>query len=900
MSEQVTLDAVGRIPLPGDNVAIAVRRLEAGTHVVDGANQFTLDYTVMEGHRFAIEPIHVGESLLSWNLPFGEATQEILPGSYVCNAGMLEALSGRSIDFALPPHPNFKDKIETYTLDEKSFQPAEQVARFAEERTFMGYRRTGGRGVGTRNMIVLLGTTSRTGGFVKQLEAQLKPLRDQYANIDDIVAVSHTEGGSQSPNNLQLLLRTLAGFVVHPNVGAVLLVDYGMEPVTNEMVRAYMQEHRYPLDAVPHHFLTLTGGFQANLKEGETIVRGWLEQVNSTPRTAESVAHLKIALQCGGSDAFSGVSGNPLAAWVAREVIRYGGAANLAETDELIGAEPYILDKVRNVETARKFLATIERFKERVAWHGHTAEGNPSGGNKFRGLYNIALKSIGAGMKKNPDVRLDYVIDYSEPMHEPGYYFMDSPGNDLESVAGQVASGCNVIFFVTGNGSITNFPFVPTLKFVTTTRRYRLLSREMDVNSGAYLDGVSMDELGAQTFEQTLACASGERSVGEKAGHAQTQIWRDWRQTSTEHLGELLHAPLPTGTPLPIRLEGAAASSVQFSMIETARGLVADQVGLILPTSLCSGQIASMAVNMLNQKRLGQDQGLSRFVTLTHTEGCGASSGSSEALFTRTMLGYLAHPLVKHCLLLEHGCEKTHNDYMRHALQEIGLDPNQMGWASVQLDGGIEAVMQKIEAWFAQQLAHSAPQGRRMAGSEALRLGLMSAGPVSASAANALAQLTQTVVAAGGTVVTPDNSEILSTPVYREQLFGAQRFMPSLAYGEHMQQPGFHMMETPTSHWVETLSGIGATGVDLVVAYVSEHPIQTHPLTPVLQVTADESVESHFGEDIDLVLAGDVHEWPAQILQLIADLVAGKRSPRLMQQGNIDFQITRGLLGVSM
>jgi altronate dehydratase len=118
-----------------------------------------------------------------------------------------------------------------------------------------------------------------------------------------------------------------------------------------------------------------------------------------------------------------------------------------------------------------------------VGWHGHSAEGNPSGGNKFRGLYNIALKSIGAARKKDPEVQLDYVIDYSERMTAPGFYFMDSPGNDLESIAGQVASGCNMIFFTTGNGSITNFPFVPTVKFVTTTGRWNLLHDDMDVNA---------------------------------------------------------------------------------------------------------------------------------------------------------------------------------------------------------------------------------------------------------------------------------------------------------------------------------------------------------------------------------------------------------------------------------
>ena len=102
----------------------------------------------------------------------------------------------------------------------------------------------------------------------------------------------------------------------------------------------------------------------------------------------------------------------------------------------------------RDLPTARKFLNTIERFKERAAWHGHSTEANPSGGNNFRGLYNIAIKSIGAAMKRHPDVCLDYVIDYSQLMEKPGYYFMDSPGNDLESIAGQVASGSNMIFFV--------------------------------------------------------------------------------------------------------------------------------------------------------------------------------------------------------------------------------------------------------------------------------------------------------------------------------------------------------------------------------------------------------------------------------------------------------------------
>ena len=905
MPKTVQLNDIARLPMPGDNVAIATHRLEAGAQISHNDETFTLDYTVLEGHRFAIQPIGRGQPLLSWQLPFGLATQDIKPGAYVCNAGMIEALQVRDLDFALPTQPNFEDQIKPYLLDEANFQPAPPVAPHDHGRTFRGYRRAGGRGVGTRNTIILLSANSRTGGYVRQLEARLKTAAAAYPHIDGIVAVAHTEGESSRPNNLDLLLRTLAGFMIHPNVGAVLAVDYGSAGVSNEVLRNYMIAHNYPLDQVAHRFLSLSEGFQASLDQGEAIVKSWFDQVNAISRTEEPASELKLALQCGGSDAFSGISGNPLIAWVAREIIRYGGLANLAETDELLGAEPYVLQKVKDLETARRFLATVERFKERAAWHGTSAEGNPSGGNKFRGLYNIVLKSIGAAMKRHPEVRLDDVIEYGQLMTEPGYYFMDSPGNDLESIAGQVAAGSNLIFFVTGNGSITNFPFVPTLKVVTTTKRYELLSRDMDVNAGAYLDGVSMDELGRDLVGLTLEVASGRQSVGEQAGHAQVQIWREWAQTDDSQLAHLLETSPPDGAPIPIdTVEVKPPEVIQFKAIRTSLGYTTNQVGLILPTSLCSSQIARMTTDYLNQIELGRAQGLSHFVSLTHTEGCGVSSGPSEALYTRTLLGYLAHPLVKHCLLLEHGCEKTHNDYMRHHIQQIGLDPQQFGWASVQLDGGIEAVRQKIEAWFTQQLAETEPPVYELVGLEGLRLGLTSAGPLSAEMAEHMAHLTQVIVGAGGTVVTPENGDLLQAPAYRVTLLSdtlrSDLSQPSLAYGQRIEKTGFYIMESPSQHWVETLTGLGATGAEMIVAYVGDFPRQSHPLVPVVQVMTDSANSARYRPDVDLILSADPAIWLNQTLQGITEVINQKRAPKLYQQGNIDFQVTRGLLGVSL
>ena len=894
---------VARLPAPDDNVAIATQTLESGTRIRYDEQQFQLSHTILEGHRFAIQPISESAALLSWGLPFGFATRAIAPGDYVCNQKMIDSLSIRNLSFQLPETPNFSDKIAPYVLNEAEFCPGKQLARYTNERFFLGYPRTGGRGVGTRNYVVVMGTTARTSSFARQLADMYRrgevtsPLQKAYPNVDGIVAVTHTEGGEgRTPNNIDMLLRTLAGFAVHPNIGAMLLVDYGTEAVTNEMLQSYMQREGYALDDVVHRFYRLQGSFDTDLANGAKIINGWLGTVNSVPRTEQSLEYLKIALQCGGSDAFSGVSGNPLAAYVAKEVIRYGGCANLAETDELIGSEAYVLQNVRDLSTARTFLDTIERFKERVAWHGHSAEGNPSGGNNFRGLYNIAIKSIGAAMKRHPDVCLDYVINYSQLMENPGYYFMDSPGNDLESIAGQVASGSNMIFFVTGNGSITNFPFVPTIKIVTTSGRYEMLSKDMDVNAGAYLDGTPMEELGESMLDLTVDVASGERSVGEKAGHSQVSLWRDWKQTGPIDLEPLLsESELKSGEPIAVTAQRSVPTTLQFRALQTEAGCRTDQVGLILPTSLCSGQIAQMIAHRCNERKIGEKQGISRFVALPHTEGCGVSSGRSEEIYTRTMIGHLTHPTVALGLLLEHGCEKTHNDHVRHEILNLGISPERYGWASVQLDGGIDAVIEKVQDWFSETLADKPPVPVVHAGLEHLCIAVTSTGEATEEVSQSLTQLTHRVAAAGGTVVVPANAEWLSVSVSRQPSVVHLTNTPTLAYGQRVEKAGFHVMETPTDQPTETLTGLGATGVDLALAHIVGAPLQSHVMVPLIQVSTDARTQSSYGTDLDSESAN-----VDDLLALIVEVASRQYTPKLHGKGNTDFQLTRGLLGISM
>ena len=887
---------VARLPLPGDNVAIVSRRLERGTRIETETDTFELNATVLEGHRFALVPIDKGEPVLSWNLPFGTAISDIQPGQYICNADILEALRGRDIEIELPSQPNFESEIPPFQLCEADFLPGSPTGLFASPGTFNGFPRPVGRGTGTRNYIVLLGTSSLTGGFVRALEEMLRPAVAELQNVDGIVAVAHTEGAIPDPNNRETVLRTLAGYMVHPNTGAILAVDYGTEGITNSNLEDFLKANNYPLHQVPHGFHSIQSSFSEALEVAATTVKSWLSQVNAVSRQERPLSDLRIALQCGGSDAFSGVSGNPLAAWVAREVLRHGGAANLAETDELIGAESYVLKSVKDWPTAQRFIEVSEIFKERAARHGHSAEGNPSGGNKFRGLYNIFLKSIGAAMKRNPDVRLDGVLEYGELFPGPGYYFMDSPGNDLESIAGQVATGCNLIFFVTGNGSITNFPFVPTLKIVTTTDRYNLLQKDMDVNAGLYLDGTDMEVLGRSFFDLTLKVAEGQRTLGERAGHSQVQLWRNWDleagQTDLRH-----PAPPLAGQPLSIE-PTSKLPNFKYQGVEYRGQAVPNPTCLIVPTSLCSGQIASLAVRRLRNSHPQLEGNGLHFATLVHTEGCGVSSGSSEELYTRTLAGYIQHPHVQHCLLLEHGCEKTHNDFMRQALRDSSVPTDHLGWASVQLDGGIARVLDKIDSWFSAQIADEAPVSFEDAklGLGDLRIGLASQGNLSPEGAGLLKACGLAVANAGGIAVAAAGTETGSLFTQNSKTG------PTLAYAQKAEIPGVHLMDCPTQHWVEALSGLGATGVDLVLVHVDRHPVQGHPLIPALQFTTSPTALNKGSMDVDLILNRTAEF--QQNLQLLFDTVGSVLSRQLqvksMETGNVDFQITRGPSGISL
>ncbi len=256
----------------------------------------------------------------------------------------------------------------------------------------------------------------------------------------------------------------------------------------------------------------------------------------------------------------------------------------------------------------------------------------------------------------------------------------------------------------------------------------------------------------------------------------------------------------------------------------------------------------------------------------------------------------MAHGLVGAGLFLEHGCERTHNDYMRHELEALGLGPERFGWASVQLDGGIEAVLAKIEAWFRQSLASAAPPRVEAAGLGALKLGLLSSGELPPALGAAAAQIARSVVAAGGTVVVPQAASLMLSPAFLAGTLRTAEVTPSLGYGQIAARAGFHIMETPSGHWVESLTGLGATGVEVLLAFPGERPAQSHPLVPMLQASG----EATGREGFDWSAQADPALWAEQLLRLVAEVASRRYTPRRFAQGDVDFQMTRGLLGLTM
>ena len=314
----------------------------------------------------------------------------------------------------------------------------------------------------------------------------------------------------------EILDRVLWGHATHPNVGAAVFVGLGCEV----MQIARMQSH-FGAEGTSHfHGLTIqdTGGTRATIDAIKDHVVGLLPVVNSVSRSAQPMSALRVALQCGGSDGFSGITANPALGVASDLLVAQGGTAILSETPEIYGAEQLLLRRAASDAVAQKLIGQIKWWEEYTALNGGSLDNNPSPGNKQGGITTILEKSLGAAAKGG-STPLTAVYDYAEQVSSPGLVFMDTPGYDPVSVTGQIAGGAQIVVFTTGRGSAFGSKPAPTIKLATSDRLFQQMRDDMDLNTGDVLSaGVSIADKGREIFDLIRATASGQATKSERLG----------------------------------------------------------------------------------------------------------------------------------------------------------------------------------------------------------------------------------------------------------------------------------------------------------------------------------------------------------------------------------------------
>ena len=343
-----------------------------------------------------------------------------------------------------------------------------------------------------------------------------------FPNIDGIVPITHSTGCGMNTESegMQIFQRTIDGFKNHPNFSHVFVLGLGCECAQVNIFKDNVKQHNRI------HFLTIQdeGGTKKIVDKVLSEIKNLLKVSNNVKRKPLSIINITLALQCGGSDGYSGISANPALGVAADMLVKQGGSSILSETPEIYGAEHLLINRANKQETADKLIAKIKWWKHYTSINNSSMDNNPAPGNKKGGLTTILEKSLGAVAKGGNSV-LEDVLSYAEPLKNKGFNFMDSPGYDPVSVTGQVASGANVICFTTGRGSCFGCKPVPSLKLSTNTTMYEKMSEDMDINCGTIIEGKEkIEDVGKKIFELVINTASGNPSKSEQNGYGDEEF----------------------------------------------------------------------------------------------------------------------------------------------------------------------------------------------------------------------------------------------------------------------------------------------------------------------------------------------------------------------------------------
>ncbi len=472
---------------PDDNVAVALLPLAKDDVVAEVV--ITDDVPAM--HKIARRPIAEGEVITKYRQPIGVASTAIAAGDHV---------HVHNCEMTHREH----DVVASSRRQVTEYVAGEQRA------TFKGYRRDDGR-AGTRNYIGIVTSVNCSATVARQIaaRAEREGFAERFESVDGVVAITHGSGcGMQSSGDgFDLLRRTLDGYITHPNFGGVLVIGLGCE---------VMQPNKLADGATVRRLgIQEAGGTRAAIEKGLQLVEELAVHANAVNRQPLPASELTVALQCGGSDAYSGITANPALGVAVDTLVRNGGSAILSETPEIYGAEHLLIERALSPTVAEQLIDRVAWWRNYAAQHGDTLDSNPSPGNLAGGITTILEKSLGAQAKAG-STNLNAVIAYAERLEEKGVNFMDSPGFDPASVTGQVAAGANVICFTTGRGSAFGFKPVPSIKLATNSELFERMRDDMDLDCGTVVSKQeSLADCGRRIFDEIIAVASGQQTSSE-------------------------------------------------------------------------------------------------------------------------------------------------------------------------------------------------------------------------------------------------------------------------------------------------------------------------------------------------------------------------------------------------
>ena len=527
---------------PKDNIVVALVDLKRGTYVTVDKRSFKLVSDVKEKHKFSSQDFTIGDKIYMYGVVVGKAKKTIKQGEIINTQNIIHETQ----DYSISTKSNSTHWV-TPDLDSFSNQ------------TFLGYKRKDEQ-YGTENnwlVIPLVFCQNRNVEVLKEnllkglryesnennlfnidkliskfksgvsekklLETDLiiknrkKKSNPLFPNVDGIHFLTHEGGCGGSASDSITLCNLIAGYINNPNVGGATILSLGCQHAQISMLKHSIKKIA-PNSDKPVFFLEQQQSDSEPEFISEAIKRTFvgLIEANRTPRTPAPLRKLRIGLECGGSDGFSGISANPTLGYVSDVIVGLGGSAILSEFPELNGVEQELINRCKKLEHAKKFSQLMTDYNTKATSLGAGFYANPSPGNIKDGLITDAIKSAGAAKKGGSSPIVD-VLDYTEQISNTGLNLLCTPGNDVESTTGLAGSGANIILFTTGLGTPTGNPAVPVVKVSSNTMVFQKMRDIIDFNAGEIIDGSeTIESCGKKLLSYIVEVASGKVEVNAR------------------------------------------------------------------------------------------------------------------------------------------------------------------------------------------------------------------------------------------------------------------------------------------------------------------------------------------------------------------------------------------------